>query len=1060
MTDHVNRLQRLCRIDGQTIKQHSAPGSKYSASLFMYELKAIHGIDISTDVECVHPKYICNKHARDMYRFRDAFDNHDHDVAKPGYIHQFIPHSDECMICHVESRGRKKKRKISTSDAISMPTVNETGQESASQSNNYLPQPEQSTKHDHACLDAHDEVPGQSKVNQAHTISTVLIGKCIDHLRSISLSEKQDFFRSFVDRLDTDDRVALSHCIGLSERANVANDTRTNAYVYKDVNALSKLNLIDWVNQRNGVVVSFLTGIGGFDIGLLQDKHEYLLPIARALEQMYMIRDRSYISPLAFLLNMCIYTLTGSKLAVDLVGNSCPAGHYKTVTKWLRDQGTAEILCPDGDLVNVFDNEQVVGRKSGIKPGHKVSISIITNKGFVKMKSESLQTQEDLKPPFQVLAMKDTYLDGDGAPILHTHDKGNQLQHAANELINQSSQRFAKLETDHYTQLCIFIDSAIQNVKEELVHKGTSLNDKIDDMVEKERNDEIGVTCATCGTFNTKRKIVCEGCRERDGLKKAKQANKAQTHTASVKSHGATFIQLQIQTNGDNSSTVQLSENQSRYDHVASNHDGVHTLTLTDPVFCNPNSSETLARVLRKIGIENGIHRYGGTKRHWTFICCDGLPYLIVKKLKEEAVICTIEQCQQKLISKSQYFSHVKLAHKTCTEGTFEYEFDWFYIRIGYGHYEMNLIKSFFELNWTPFLETLCERMGFVTEAAKLYAKACKDLHKSWHLILIFHVATLRELVHPYVVYCMEHTENMSAKGFLKFGRSMYDSGERPNYSYIMDQVLRHSQGIINFRMAVRRNNSNLLKSAKFMTKELFHGRAHPRYQKIEIYDTLQDITMPSEVRDLNDRYVSITTSGHPSAGEDFDFILEEKNRQLKAWIPKGVPNDGIWQTVCRNNSVLEKVKHDTLSLFGLNSEKSALTWPDIEDSVSDFRCKLRKTKYLSIAGDHVSLSGMALDEQLVNFVDEAGRRRIHKIKTDVLQCNAEDMPAMRHPIPVTPSERQKLHGIDNMTIAQIDAEIKSTLDIIPDGVQLQYYLQLYKAETKKKEKRNFLSIS
>ncbi len=43
------------------------------------------------------------------------------------------------------------------------------------------------------------------------------------------------------------------------------------------------------------------------------------------------------------------------------------------------------------------------------------------------MKSESLQTQEDLKPPFQVLAMKDTYLDGDGAPILHTHDKGNQI---------------------------------------------------------------------------------------------------------------------------------------------------------------------------------------------------------------------------------------------------------------------------------------------------------------------------------------------------------------------------------------------------------------------------------------------------------------------------------------------------------------------------------------------------------------------------------------------------------------------------------------------------------
>ena len=28
------------------------------------------------------------------------------------------------------------------------------------------------------------------------------------------------------------------------------------------------------------------------------------------------------------------------------------------------------------------------------------------------------------------------------------------------------------------------------------------------------------------------------------------------------------------------------------------------------------------------------------------------------------------------------------------------------------------------------------------------------------------------------------------------------------------------------------------------------------------------------------------------SAGEDFDFILGEQSRQLKAWIPKGMPTD------------------------------------------------------------------------------------------------------------------------------------------------------------------------
>lgn len=127
----------------------------------------------------------------------------------------------------------------------------------------------------------------------------------------------------------------------------------------------------------------------------------------------------------------------------------------------------------------------------------------------------------------------------------------------------------------------------------------------------------------------------------------------------------------------------------------------------------------------------------------------------------------------------------------------------------------MNLIKSFFELNWTPFLEVLCERMGFVSEAAKLYAKACKDLHKSWNLLLIFHAATLRELVLPYVRHCSVVSEFPSAKGFFKFANPTYESKDRPNYTYIMDQVLRISQGIINFRMGVRRNNSDLCKSGK-----------------------------------------------------------------------------------------------------------------------------------------------------------------------------------------------------------------------------------------------------
>lgn len=42
---------------------------------------------------------------------------------------------------------------------------------------------------------------------------------------------------------------------------------------------------------------------------------------------------------------------------------------------------------------------------------------------------------------------------------------------------------------------------------------------------------------------------------------------------------------------------------------------------------------------------------------------------------------------------------------------------------IGAGHFEMNAVKAFFELNWIPYLEKMCELMGFNTENAKHFAK-------------------------------------------------------------------------------------------------------------------------------------------------------------------------------------------------------------------------------------------------------------------------------------------------------------------------------------------------
>lgn len=174
-------------------------------------------------------------------------------------------------------------------------------------------------------------------------------------------------------------------------------------------------------------------------------------------------------------------------------------------------------------------------------------------------------------------------------------------------------------------------------------------------------------------------------------------------------------------------------------------------------------------------------------------------------------------------------------------------------------------------------MEALCEKMGFTSEFAKQYAKGCKDHHKSWHLMMVFHTASLRELVTPFVRDSLQLGQNPTAKLFFKAANEMYQSRSNPNFNYLMDQTCRFAQGIVNFRMDIRRNNAQLLASAKHMTKKLFHGRHHPKYQAIELYDTLQNILMPSDVLKLINLYTSITTRGNESAGQDFDFILEEK---------------------------------------------------------------------------------------------------------------------------------------------------------------------------------------
>ena len=106
------------------------------------------------------------------------------------------------------------------------------------------------------------------------------------------------------------------------------------------------------------------------------------------------------------------------------------------------------------------------------------------------------------------------------------------------------------------------------------------------------------------------------------------------------------------------------------------------------------------------------------------------------------------------------------------------------------------------------YLERMCEIMGFVSPQAKDFALRCKDHHVAWTLLLVFHLAVLRELVLPFVRHCMrEGVEDPKPEDYMAFFKAQ---SHVPNVTFMHEQVCRYSQAIINLRAGIRRNNSGL----------------------------------------------------------------------------------------------------------------------------------------------------------------------------------------------------------------------------------------------------------
>ena len=1030
MDNHIRKLRKLCRVCGIYIdigKARYAPKTKY-----LDEFKHLYHVDVSSEDEAVYPPNVCHPHTSMLLRIRRGLASGKTSSTNAA-LQLFTPHSSEsCHICdgdfsnstraniskHPKYSGPGQGRGVRGTIVVTPAPVSESSVTDCEPSIEDFEQSDRNSGHDN---------------------------EFIASFKGLSTDSRKSALRQLVGLLGREECALLAKMLASKASAQVKVDIQSLSHINSDLKTMAQLDLRDYVMKRDKTVLAFLSGFMKTEIAISSDKS--VLQLINIVENMYNLSNNRFLGPFSQLQNLTVLSLTNSKLVANIVGSVSAGGKYTHLSSLLNSGTNKHLECPSGDIVIMFDNEQVVGKSWTVRPNNKVKVSIVTNVAAMSLDpSGTLQQNATISPGawFKVA--------GNEKKITELVTEKCAEEHGVCNEECVQSQKFGKYKEIHNEELNIFIQAAIEQVLEDKNYDRVTetYTDNVDGEVKKRHENEFFKKCPGCATLVQKSKRKCPEC----------QQSLTKKHIASMLPDSSESENTATQRNlpefediADRTKTGSAKKNiiTGQYDHVPNNHQTSHIpVKLVDPVFVNPNSPESLRLVLRHIGKEAGVHRYGGKAHAWVIVVCDGLPYTMILKLIQEQMICAV--CSQSMHGHEAFKRHCTEHHRDThvDDVLCAHEFDWVLLRAGDGHYEMNLMKGFMGLNWRICMSELAKEMGWTSESAQNAALNCYDNHKTWQLIAVFHFGTLLELLHPYVIQCLREEKKPTPQEFVYYAKRSED----PNFRFMFEMVSRYSQGIFNYRMGIRRNNSLLVQSAKHMTKEIFHGRRHPKYQEIEMVETFQRYVMPSEVREFCDKHESVSKYGNPSTGQGFDFVLEEENKAIKSWIKHGVPSDQTWLSVIRNSDTLKTIRNNLLLYLGLNTEQSFSRNLDLDDAISAWRAKLRQTGYLANQSViHKSVSGVDLDPALSQFTTSAARKRSYRMLQRFLGQDPPEDPALNHPVYVTPDEREHHTSLNNQTIEQIDSLILDAINSLSDSEVKYYYCEAFQKNVLRKKK-------
>ena len=137
--------------------------------------------------------------------------------------------------------------------------------------------------------------------------------------------------------------------------------------------------------------------------------------------------------------------------------------------------------------------------------------------------------------------------------------------------------------------------------------------------------------------------------------------------------------------------------------------------------------------------------------------------------------------------------------------------------------------------------------------------KKGSDYHKTWNFLEILYIANSLELITEFVREFIAKKRIQDVDSHWEWCEKI----ESPNYLYMQQMCFSYLHALMLLKRGVRKCNLVLVHAAKLKLYPPFFAGNHPIYQNIIFKDELDNMLMPSKLKTLKDKYVSVSRAGN-----------------------------------------------------------------------------------------------------------------------------------------------------------------------------------------------------